>query len=262
MKKKALYAGLSRDEVYLISRAQFEGQKLITKAFARKLFPDAQKAANILDRLTRKGRLIQLARGKYMLVPIEAPKQLWLPNEYVIAKYWMGDTPYYIGYFTMYHYWGFTEQVPQTIFVLNTRKSEVKAVSGIRFQAVKINVRKYFGVQKVKMGDEMICISDRERTLVDFIYNPIGSLENVRRVLRQSLKEINIKKFIRYLLKFPVVSTRKRAGYLLENIDFPKKELKKIKRSLKGDATYVILDKTKPARQGKINKDWKIIING
>jgi predicted transcriptional regulator of viral defense system len=256
------YSGLSKDEVYLISRAEYEGQKLITGAFAQGLFSDAKKAANILDRLTRKGRLLQLARGKYMMVPIKAPGQLWLPNEYIIAKYWMGDTPYYIGYFTMYHYWGFTEQVPQTIFVLNTRKSGIKTVSAIRFKAVKINAGKYFGVKRAKMGDEMICVSDRERTLVDFIYHPIGSLKNVRRVLRENLKKINGRKFIDYLIKFPVISTRKRAGYLLEGLNFPSRELNRLRKSLSGDITCVVLDRTKPARQGKINKDWQIIVNG
>ena len=63
-----------------------------------------------------------------------------------------------------------------------------------------------------------VCISDKERTLVDFIYNPIGSFENIETVLRDNIKKINLDKFIRYLKQFPVVSVRKRAGFLLEKL--------------------------------------------
>ena len=101
MKKITIkYKSLSKNELYLISRAEFEKQKLITTAYTKKLFGDSKKAANILDKLTRKGRFIKIERGKYIVVPIKAPDQLWAPNEFVIAKLWMGDTPYYIGYFT------------------------------------------------------------------------------------------------------------------------------------------------------------------
>jgi len=120
------YAGLSRDELYLISRAEFEKQPLVTTSFSQKLFSDTNKASKVIASLTRKGRMIRLEKGKYLVVPLKAPHQQWMPNEFVVAALWMGSTPYYIGYFTMYNYWGFTEQVPQTVFILNTQKSLAK----------------------------------------------------------------------------------------------------------------------------------------
>ena len=133
-KIKVKYKGLSKDELYLISRAEFERQKLITSEYARSAFKNYSKAAKILSNLKRKGRLIQIERGKYFVVPIKSPDQLWTPNEFIAAKYWMGDAPYYIGYFNMYNYWGFTEQIPQTIFVLNTKKSRTKVIGGIKLR--------------------------------------------------------------------------------------------------------------------------------
>jgi predicted transcriptional regulator of viral defense system len=260
MNKPAKYQGLSKDELYLISRAEYEKQKLLTGDYAKSAFNDAKKAANILDKLKRKGRLIQIERGKYFIVPIKSPNQLWSPNEFIAAKYWMGETPYYLGYFSMYNYWGFTEQIPQTVFVLNTGKSRPKTIGGVRYKAVKIGKNKYYGVIKVKIEDEEICISDKERTLVDFIYKPLGSFENINRVLKRNIDKINMDKFIGYLSRFPMIAVRRRAGYLLANLNVSKLFLDRLKKSIGKANTMVTLDPSGP-RSGKINKEWGIIVN-
>ena len=255
------YRNLSKDELYLISRAEFEKQKLITTQFAQKLFPDKNKASRVLVFLTQKGRLIRIEKGKYILVPIKAPNQQWMPNEFVVADLWMGATPYYIGYFTMYNYWGFTEQIPRTIFVLNTAKSCKKEISGIRYEAVKIDSKKYYGIEKIKVEDQEACVSDRERTLVDFAYNPLGSIRNFEAALQDNLSSIDIEKFIQYLKKFPVVSVRKRAGFLLQELGCQNKVLEPLRKSIGEKRILVFLDPYSQPRKGKINKEWKIIVN-
>jgi len=258
---KNAYKNLSKDELYLISRAEFEKQKLITTSFAQKLFPDKNKASRVLSFLTKKGRLLKIEKGKYVLVPIKAPNQQWMPNEFILASLWMGNAPYYIGYFTMYNYWGFTEQIPRTIFVLNTAKSRKTVIQGIRYEAVKIDQSKYYGVQKIKIEDQEVCISDKERTLADFAYNPLGSMRNFESALQDNLKEIDIEKFIRYLKQFPVVSVRKRAGFLLEELGCKSEELASLKKSIGTKRTVVLLNPFNPSRQGKINQEWQVLVN-
>jgi predicted transcriptional regulator of viral defense system len=258
---KNSYKNLSKDELYLISRAEFEKQKLITTEFAQKLFSDKNKASRVLACLRKKGRLIRIEKGKYFLVPIKAPNQQWMPNEFVIADLWMGTIPYYIGYFTMYNYWGFTEQVPRTIFVLNTAKSYRKEINGIRYEAVKIDLKKYYGIQKIKAEDQEVCISDKERTLVDFAYNSLGSIRNFEVALQDNLNAIDLKKFIGYLIKFPVVSVRKRAGFLLKKLGCQDKVLEPLRKSIGKKRVLVLLDPYSQSRKGKINKEWKIIVN-
>lgn len=255
------YKSLSKDELYLVSRIEYEKKRLITTKYVREIFGDAKKAANILNRLTQKERFIQIEKGKYILVPIKAPNQLWVPNEFILAKLWMSDISYYIGYFTIYNYWGFTEQIPQTVFVLNTKKSRTKIIGNVRYKAVKIDKRKYYGIKEIKIEDETVCISDKERTLVDFIYNPIGSFKNVKKVLDDNLRQINTDRFVQYLVSFPVVCVRKRAGYILQQLNFRNSYLKKIQKTIGSEKTYSLLDPSKPSRKGKLNKDWRIIVN-
>ncbi len=256
------YPNLSKDELYLISRVEFERQKLITSAFANRLFDNPKRTADVLDTLARKGRLLQIQRGKYLLVPIKAPNQQWAPNEFMVVALWMGDIPYYIGYFTMYNYWGFTEQIPQTIFVLNLKKSVKKTIGNLKYEALRIDEKKYFGVQKIKIEDVDVCISDKERTLVDFMYNPMGSFANMGTVLKDNIDGIDLEKFVDYLIRFPVVSVRKRVGFFLEEIGCKNSLLKKIKKNIGRKDTYVALDPSKKSRKGKINKEWAIIVNG
>jgi predicted transcriptional regulator of viral defense system len=255
------YKGLSKDEIYLISRFEFEKQKLVTTQFAQKIFSDKNKASRVLSCLKKKKRLLQLEKGKYFLVPIKAPNQMWTPNEFVVAGLWMGNASYYVGYFTMYNYWGFTEQIPQTIFVLNTARSRKKVIGGIRFEAVKIDKKKYYGIQKIKTEGEEICISDKERTLVDFIYNPLGSFRNLKEGLQNSFEDVDFEKFISYLKRFPVAAVRKRAGYLLEEFGCNKKLLANLSKSIDDNESYAMLDPYSTTRTGKMDKRWKIIVN-
>ena len=255
------YKGLSKDEIYLISRAEFENQKLITRDFTLKLFKDAKKINNIFCNLKRKGRLLQIEKGKYFIVPIKAPNQLWTPNEFITAKYWIGNNPYYIGYFTMYNYWGFTEQIPQIVYILNTQKSRTKTIGNIRFKAIKINNKKYFGIKTVKIEDEEINISDKERTLVDLIYKFPGSFENMKNILIENLAKVDLEKFIKYLIKYPSKAVLKRAGYLLESFGFTSKQILNLKDSISEDKTFIVLNPENQSRNGKLNNDWKLIIN-
>lgn len=255
------YTGLSKDEIYLISRAEFEKQPLITTSFAQKVFSDTNKASKVIAALTRKRRIICLEKGKYLLVPLKAPNQQWMPNEFVVAALWMGVIPYYIGYFTAYNYWGFTEQVPQTVYVLNTKRSYKRSIGNTRYEAVKINQEKYYGVQKISIEGQDISISDKERTLVDFIYKPIGAFDNVETTLKQNLGKIDFKKFISYLNRFPVISVRKRAGFFLSKLKVKNSWLAPLKKGIGKEETYVVLDPANPSRRGRINKEWKVIVN-
>src|SRR3989338_6834108 len=160
--KEKNYSNLSKDEIYLISRAEFERQRIVTTPFVQKLFANKNKAPKTVASLVRKGRMIRLEKGKYLVVPIKAPNQQWAPNEFMVAGLWMGDTPYYIGYYTMYNYWGLTEQIPQTVYVLNLKKSAKRIIGDVKYEALKIDQKRFFGVKKIKIEDMEICISDKE----------------------------------------------------------------------------------------------------
>ncbi len=259
---KTGYKNLSKDEVYLLSRAQYEGLGTITTAYVKEIFKDLEKAWKVLNRLTKKGRLLKLKKGLYMIVPLEAPNQQWIPNEFIAAKKWIGDVPYYLGYFTAYNFWGFTEQVPQTIYILNTKRSGRKSLGPLQFKAVKIIESKYYGITEIEIEGESVCVSDKERTIVDLFSKPIGSMATVRQVVLDNLDSLNLGKLIGYLILFPSVNVRKRAGYILETLNVSKSKLKALKKTIKDNTGVIGLDPLSTSRKGTVCKEWGLVING
>jgi len=260
--KKNRYSELSKDAVYLLSRSEFEKQKVITIDYAVKALGNYQKATRLLDKLAKRNRLIQLKRGRYLVVPLKAPNQRWMPHEFVVASLWIGEIPYYIGYSSMYNYWGFTEQIPQKVTVLNIEKNHMRKIGKINFRAMKISSRKMYGIKKIKIDEEYVSISDKERSLVDFISNPVSSWGNVQEVINEQIKKIDIKKFVRYLIKFPVIAVRKRAGFMLERAGVSLEELSRLKSSIGSKNSYAPFNPFIKSRKGAINQDWKVILNG
>lgn len=260
--KRNKYSGLSKDAVYLLSRSEFEKQKVITTKYAVKVLGNYRKATSLLDNLARRNRLIQLKRGKYLVVPLKAPNQSWFPHKFIVASMWVGEIPYYVGYSSIYNYWGFTEQIPKRITVLNTEKNRMRKIGKISFQAMKLSSKKMYGIKKIKIDQEYVSISDKERSLVDFISNPIGLWGNVQEVINEQIKKIDVKKFVRYLIKFPVIAVRKRAGLMLERAGVSLDELSRLKSSIGGKNSYASFNPFIKSRKGIVNQYWKVILNG
>jgi len=260
--KKNRYSELSKDAVYLLSRSEFEKQRVVTTDYAVKVLGNYRKATSLLDNLAKRNRLIQLKRGKYLVVPLKAPNQSWMPHEFVVASLWMGEISYYVGYSSMYNYWGFTEQIPQKVTILNADTNRMRKIGKISFRAMKISSKKMFGIKKIKIDEEYVSISDKERSLVDFISKPIGSWGNVQEVINKQIKKIDVKKFVRYLNKFPVIAVRKRAGFMLERAGVSLEELSRLKSSIGRDNSYSPFNPFIKSRKGAVNQDWKVILNG
>jgi predicted transcriptional regulator of viral defense system len=89
----------------------------------------------------------------------------------------------------------------------------------------------------------------------------LGSIRNFESALRDNLKEIDLEKFIGYTRRFPVVSVRKRVGFLLEELGCANKLLNPLRESIGEKRVLVLLNPYRESRQGRINKDWKIIVN-
>ncbi len=258
----ASYKGISKDELYLLSRADYEGKKIITSEYAKAVYKNRIKAVNQLSRLVKKGRLFKIENGRYLTSPINAPGSKWRPNEFVTAKYWMGERKYYLCYYTMYNYWGFTGQIPQVVYVANTEISRKKIIGGIRYEAVKIRENRYYGITDIEVDGEKISVSDRERTLVDYVYRPSASFKEMFMVVSEMAGKIDIEKFAGYLIRYPEAAVRKRAGYIMEKAGVRDSILKKINDSIKKNDTYISLNPSGSGRAGVIDKKWRVIISG
>jgi len=259
MKNNTTEKYLGPKETEVIARLSYEKASLITKEQFDKWFKFNQALREqIIFRLKRKGILTAIKRGIYFYSPLESGPAGSNINEFLIPPVFFPKGNYYIGYSTMYSHYGFTDQLFQVMYILNTSLQREKTIGNMRFKMVKISAKKMYGLEKIKIKNTEVMVSDRGRTLVDLIYasQPVGGLKKAFEIFKEQVKgrKIDTGKLIRYALKFPNITTRKRIGFALEQAGLNDKELQPLLKSIK-KTSFVTLFPSK-SRKGKINKKW------
>jgi len=254
---------LGPKETEVVSRLSYEKTTVITKEQLDKLFGKSVLVRQIIYQLKKKGILKPITKGVYYYSPLEAGPSGAGINEFLIPPILFPEGNYYVGYSNMYNYYGFTDQIFQTFYVLNTSRQRERTICGIPFKLVKISPKRMYGLENIKISGSDINVSDRERTLVDLIYfpAPVGGLKKALEILQNqpSAGKTDIKKLVKYALSFPTISIRKRIGFILDKSGVSAKILEPLEKSVK--YTSLITLYGSKSRKGTIDNKWKVIID-
>lgn len=255
---------LSPREMEVVARLSYEKVSIITREEFERYFRFPKMAREkILFRLKKKGILTTIKRGVYFYSPLESGPAGSRMNEFLIPPIFFPKGNYYVGYSTMYNYYGFTDQIFQTMYILNTSMQREKTIGGMRFVMLKTPAERMYGLEKIRIKDTEVIVSDKERTLVDLIYaaQPVGGLERAFEILKEQVKgrRVDVRKVIRYAVKFPTVSTRKRIGFVLEEVGIDDRQLAPLQRSVKKTSLVTLYPST--SRRGRTNRKWMVIKN-
>ncbi|UCE73268.1 MAG: type IV toxin-antitoxin system AbiEi family antitoxin domain-containing protein [Methanomassiliicoccales archaeon] len=208
----------------------------------------------VLSRLEKKGWIERIEKGKYLIIPLGAEKGKYTIHEYIIGSLLIN--PYCIAYWSALNHYGYTEQIPQTVFIQSTsrKKRQDIEIFGIRYRIVRLKNEKFFGMRKEWIEDTQVNITDKEKTLVDCLDKPqfCGGIIEVAKGLKN--KDYDKNKLIRYAKRIGNSAVMRRLGYLNEFLSLGL-------RVLKSDAhNYLFLDPTMP-QKGTRSSDWKLIVN-
>lgn len=249
-------------ETNIVARLTYEKKTIVTVEYLDRLFnlsPADRK--QLVFRLKKKKILTPIKRGTYAFSPLEAGPEGTGIDELLIPPLFFPKKNYYVGYSTLFNYYGFTEQLFQTVYVLNTAVRKEKIICGISYKFLRIPENRFYGLETIKVKDAEVIISSKERTLIDLIYfnKPVGGIKNAESVLRQSVieKKCDIKKLVEYAARFPIIKTRKRIGLVLEESNVTDTLLKPLTDSVKKTAVGTFTG----SRKGTLNKKWRVIIN-
>jgi predicted transcriptional regulator of viral defense system len=264
MKNNTIEKYFGPKETAVISRLSYENAAIITIEQFDKWFDfDPALRKQIIFRLKKKGILIAIKRGVYFYSPLESGPAGSRINEFLVAPVFFPRGNYYVGYSIMYNYYGFTDQIFQTMYILNTSLQREKIIGGMRFKMVKITLQKMYGLAKIKIKDTEVKVSDRERTLIDLFYfsAPVGGLKKAFEILEEQVtdRRVNIGKLVKYAAKFPNVSTRKRIGFVLEKAGISYKKLGPLCKTV-SKTSFISLFPSK-SRKGTLNRKWMVIEN-
>ncbi len=262
MDNKNTYKILGPIETQIVARLTYEKKSIITAGEIDCLFNlSPRDRKQIVFRLKRKKILQPIKSGVYIFSPLEAGPNGMGIDELLIPPLFFPKKNYYIGYSTMFNYYGFTDQLFQTVYVLNTAKHMEKVICGLSFKFIKIPETRMYGVEKIIVKDEQINISSKEKTLVDLIYfnKPVGGITEASRILTEFVvnNKCHLKKLVECAAYFPNITTRKRIGLILDASGISENILKPLIKSIKKTS----ISSLGTSRKGTLNQRWRVIVN-
>lgn len=208
----------------------------------------------LLLRMEREGWIERIEKGKYLIIPLGAKKGKYTINEFVIGS--MLIEPAIISYWSALNYYGFTEQVPTTVFIqTNARKKKQELdIFGVKYKIIRVSENKIIGYETIWIDDTKVHIADREKTIADCLDKPqyCGGIIEVAKALQN---DIDLNKVIEYGKNMNNSAILKRLGYLCDKIgipiDLPQAYL----------ATGTPLLDPSMGKKGITNRKWKILVN-
>ena len=145
---------LGPKETQVIARLSYEKVSIVTKEQFDEWFKFNQSLRKqLIFRLKKKGILTTIKRGVYFYSPLESGPAGSNINEFLIPPVFFPKGNYYIGYATMYNYYGFTDQLFQVMYILNTSLQREKVIGSMRFKMIKISPNRMYGLEKIKVKD-------------------------------------------------------------------------------------------------------------
>ena len=247
-----------------------QGDRIFSTDRARELAPRVgMKDAYLLEalfHLRRTGWIVPLRRGLYAIS--SAAVGVAGVHEFEIAM--ALANPAAVSHWTALHYHGLTEQVPRKVFVTTTTETSVPrargpkakqheqgfVVGGVKYQFVQVRPARFFGTQKVWIGEVRVTMTDPERTLLDGLCMPqhFGDFAEVLHAFDVRRTDLDAARIVDYALKLDA-AVAKRLGWVLERrgID-PSKLAPLAALPIKG---YRPLDPTGP-RKGPCDRRWMI----
>ena len=249
-------------ETNIVARLTYEKKTIVSAADLDALFklsPEDRK--QIVFRLKKKKILTPIKRGVYAFSPLEAGPQGTGIDELLIPPLFFPKKNYYVGYSTMFNYYGFTEQLFQTVYVLNTTVRMKRIICGISYKFIRIPESRIYGLDVIKVKDTDVMVSSKERTLIDLLYfnQPVGGINSAVEAFKKCVveKKCDIKKLVQYAARFSNITTRKRIGLILEDAGVADVVLEPLANSVKKTS----VSSFNGSRKGMLNKKWRVIVN-
>ena len=184
-----------------------------SRTLADLLGRDLSQIHPLVRRLVRAGLVAEVENGKYLLLGFE-PERV-LANPLFIGSHLV--TPGYVSYGSALHTYGFTEQVPLTVYVATTRKKSPVEYAGQRFRFVTMHPRKFFGYRREQVGGLPVLIADEAKALIDSLSEPeyAGGITEVAKALRAAIETIDLDTLMEYANRIGDKTLGSRLGYLL-----------------------------------------------
>jgi predicted transcriptional regulator of viral defense system len=252
---------LGSTELRLILTLEKEEKTVFNTADAYRILNSTKDSVNTaLYRLRKKGKVEEIEKGKYLLVPAKAGYDgKWAEIPFLIVPHLV--TPYYIGFASALNYWGMTEQIPSVTFVVITGRKRNLEYGPLKFKFITFAKNRLFGIVEEKIDGEAFKISSREKTIVDCLLYPqyCGGIDEVIKGIWESHDELDFTKLFYYSEKIGVQVVNRRLRYILDMLDIKTNLDDKVSNKIPKGLMW--LDPSGPKKVIEYSKEYGLIIN-
>jgi len=250
---------LSKKESEVVLELEWENKQFATITdVASMLNCSYEYAKKICQRLVEKKWFESIGKGKYLLISASTGKE-GIPSTNALLAGSLLVKPYYFSYSTSNAFYGFSTQIPSTVYIATTRSKSVMKRVNTLYRFVTLSERKFFGFEKVRVFNIEVLMAKKEKTIIDSIDKIwyAGGLQEVVGVLKDGVKKVDLSILIEYAMKMKSSALIQRLGFLLEHLDIHFDEQLFLKHIRKG---IIYLDPCS-GKKGTFCKKWQIIRN-
>lgn len=259
---------LSPDESKLAAKWEAE-KKIVVRA------KDVMDALNsspdyayvLLHNLEQKHWLERISIGLYQFIPAAYgyPEKIAPANSLVVGAALV--EPYYFSYYTANSHYGFTTQMPFTLFIATTKKKPKVEWQSVVFKFVTLSKRKFFGYKLERAFDAEVYMAEPEKSIVDSFDKPqySGGVEQLARITWRGLSKVDKAKLVDYAIRMESHALIQRFGFIVDSLSkvdivqpLPADLRNRLLRHIGNAPIY--LD-SKKAKTGTFSKDWRVIDN-
>ncbi len=255
---------LSPTESNLVMELEWQERKIISlqdiMRLARVSYPQARHLAHTLE---RKQWLSRITPGKYQFIPASRGRDA-VPdlNPLLVGSVFVA--PYYYSYATANHHYGFTPQVPATVYVATPRAHRTIELRGTTYRFVTLPPAKFFGFQPVHVLTAEVMLAEPEKALVDSLdkLHYAGGIVEVAAVLRAAQRRVSWNQVGEYALRMNSRSLVQRLGYLADLLALPLSAATRAKlQSVIQHGKAYLGPTTTWGSGGQYDATWQVVVN-
>ena len=242
-------------------------QSVATDELVKALAWTPSQERKILSRLTRKGLIARVRRGLYLVPQRLPPGGKWSPGEFRVIATLLNDRQgtYQICGPNAFNRYGWTDQVPNRIFVYNNRISGERATGCVQLTLIKVAADR-LGASEQVMTPEGIEVpySSKARSLMDAVYDwsRFNSLPQGYNWITAEIARTEklASELTEVCLRYGNQATLRRIGYLLEKLGVQETLLRRLAKALRPSVSVIPWIPSRPKR-GTTSKRWGVAIN-
>jgi len=228
---------------------------------------DIEQERKLLSRLARRGLIVRLKRGTYLVPPRLPPGGRWSPGEFLALASLMADCEgtYQLCGPNAFHRYGWDDQVPNRLYAYNNRLSGQRKVGPTEITLIRVADYRLGGTDVVTTPEGVnVVYASRTRALIDAVYDwsRFGSLPRAYGWIRAELagNRTSAADLVRVAKRYSNISTLRRLGKLLEMEGASEAVLRGLRKQIPPSRALIPLVPTLPKR-GTVDRKWGVLVN-